>query len=149
MTILGLDIGDRRIGMALADEEGTLAVPIGTLERTALKQDIQCLTEIAHDRRATLIVVGLPISINGTLGPQAKKTHTFLDRFRRQTQLPFDTIDERYTSNEAERLMQASGAQPSRNRRQVDAAAATILLQAYLDQRVHRTSPTNSVGTGT
>lgn len=135
MSILGLDLGNRRIGMALAEEGGTLAVPVGTLERTTLRQDLQRLTEIALERRVTLVVAGLPISIDGTLGPQAKKTRSFLKSFQEHTHLSIATVDERYSSSEAGRLMQIMGVQPSRRRKEVDAAAATIILQAYLDDQ--------------
>ena len=145
MSILGLDVGDRRIGLAVADEGGTLSVPIGAMERTNLKNDLLRLGEIARERHATLIVAGLPISINGSLGPQAKKTQTFLERVKKHTQLPVETVDERYTSSEAGRLMQAGGAQPSRRRADVDATAATIILQAYLDQKAQQGNPIPTV----
>ena len=142
MSILGLDIGDRRIGIALAEEGGTLAVPVGALERTTLRQDLQRLADIALERRVTLVVAGLPISINGTLGPQATKTQSFLKRIHEHTHLPIVTVDERYSSSEAGRLMQNRGAQPSRRRGEVDAAAATIILQAHLD---HQSRPVEAV----
>lgn len=148
MSILGLDIGNHRIGIALAEEGGTLAVPVGALERSTLRQDLQRLTEIALERRVTLVVAGLPISINGTLGPQAKKTQNFLKRIHEDTHLPIATVDERYSSSEAGRLMQIRGAQPSRRRGEVDAAAATIILQAYLDNQarpVEAASPASEV----
>jgi putative Holliday junction resolvase len=148
VSILGLDVGDRRIGLALAEEGGTLAVPIGAFERTSLRNDLPRITEVLRERKATLIVAGLPISINGTLGPQAKKTQRFLDLLKEQTQLPVEMVDERYSSSEAGRLMQAQGAQPSRHRGEVDSTAATIILQAYLDQQAQRVQPTHSV-TGT
>ena len=135
MSILGLDVGDRRIGIALAEESGTLAVPVGVMERTSLKQDMPRLAEIAQGRHATLIVAGMPISINGTLGPQARKTQRFLEHLKKHTQLPIETVDERYSSSEAGRLMRNNGAQPSHRRGEVDATAATIILQAYLDRR--------------
>ena len=145
MSILGLDVGDRRIGLALAEEGGTLAVPIGAFERTRLRNDLPRITEVLRERKTTLIVAGLPISINGTLGPQAKKTQKFLDILKEQTQLPVEMVDERYSSSEAGRLMQARGAQPSRRRADVDATAATIILQAYLDQQAQRIQSTHSV----
>jgi putative Holliday junction resolvase len=145
VSILGLDVGDRRIGLALAEEGGTLAVPIGAFERTSLRNDLPRITEVLRERKATLLVAGLPISINGTLGPQAKKTQKFLDILKEQTQLPVEMVDERYSSSEAGRLMQARGAQPSRRRADVDATAATIILQAYLDQQAQRIQSTHSV----
>ena len=145
MSILGLDVGDRRIGLALAEEGGTLAVPIGAIVHTSRRDALLKLAETAQKRRATLIVAGLPISINGSLGPQAKKTQAFLEHVKKHTSLPVETVDERYSSSEASRLMQAGGAQPSRRRPDVDAAAATIILQAYLDQRAQQATPKPSI----
>ena len=139
MSILGLDVGDRRIGLAVAEENGLLAVPVGAIVRTKTKQDLTNIVEIARQRRVTLIVAGLPISINGTLGPQAKKTQAFLERVKTATGLPVEMVDERYSTSEAERLMRHGGKQPSRHRTELDAAAATVVLQAYLDQEARKT----------
>ena len=106
-----------------------------------INDDLVRLSGIVHDRRATLIVAGLPISINGTLGPQAKKTQRFLERLEKHTEIQVETMDERYSSSEASRLMQAAGIRPSQRRDQVDSTAAVIILQAYLDQRASQAVP--------
>ncbi len=141
VSIIGMDVGDRRIGLAIAEEGGTLAVPIGTMARTGINDDLVRISGIIHDRRATLIVAGLPISINGTLGPQAKKTQRFLERLEKHTEVQVETVDERYSSSEASRLMRAAGLRPSRSREQIDSRSAAIILQAYLDQRTSQPVP--------
>ena len=135
MSIIGMDVGDRRIGLAIAEEGGSLAVPIETMERTGLKGDLPRISSLLRDRKVTLIVAGMPVSINGTLGTQAKKTQSFLERLRKYTQLPVEIVDERYSSNEAARLMRMTGSQLSRSRDKIDSTAAAIILQAYLDQQ--------------
>lgn len=139
MSILGLDVGDRRIGLAVAQENGRLAVPAGAIVRTKTQQDLARLLEITQQRGVTLIVAGLPISINGTLGSQARKTQAFLGRVKTATSLPVEMVDERYSTSEAERLLRHNGKQPSRHRAELDAAAATVILQAYLDQQARET----------
>ncbi len=145
LSIIGLDIGDKRIGLALAEEGGTLAVPVCTMERTSLRQDLRRIAWFLRERNATLIVAGLPISINGTLGPQARRTQRFLELLKQETQLPVEMMDERYTSSEAHRMMHSRGAQPSRRKGEVDSTAATIILQEYLDQQAQKPSPTHAV----
>ena len=135
LRVLGLDIGDRRIGLAIGETAGTLAVPLGVVPRTSTRKDVARILEVARERGMERIVAGLPLSINGSLGPQAKKVQAFLKALRASTPLPVETVDERYSTSEAERLMRQGGGRPSRDRGSVDAAAATIILQDYLDQR--------------
>ena len=89
----------------------------------------------AEEREAGSLVVGIPLSMNGTSGTQAKKVMSFVQALRGHTALPVHTADERLSSSEAERLLRQAGRQPSRHRGQVDAVAATVILQQYLDER--------------
>ncbi len=109
-------------------------MPIGYMERSGLKADIARVLKYASERQAEAIVVGMPISLNGKIGPQAKKVEGFLKALQRETELPIHTADERFSTAEAERLLRQSGRQPSRQRGEVDAAAAAIILQEYLDR---------------
>lgn len=79
------------------------------------------------------MLVGIPLSLNGAVGPQAKRVEGFLRALRRETDLPVDTIDERFSTAEAERLLRQAGRQPSRHKGEVDAAAAAVILQEYLN----------------
>ena len=130
-----MDVGDRRIGLAICDDQGSLAVPAGVFHRTTIDQDVARILEAAEERGAQGILVGLPLSVDGSMGPQAVKVIAFVKRLRRNTSLMVDTHDERYSTAEAERLMRAQGAQPSRNKGAVDAAAAAVILQDFLDCR--------------
>ena len=87
------------------------------------------------------MVVGIPLSLSGKIGPQAKRVEAFLKALRRKTDLPLDTMDERFSTAEAERLLRQAGRQPSRHKGELDAAAAAVILQAYLDQLKGQTGP--------
>ena len=127
-------MGERRIGLAISDAGGLLAVPLGFIERTRLRQDIDRVLAHAREREAESVVVGIPLSLNGKVGPQAKRVQAFIKALRRSTDLPVDTMDERFSTAEAEGLMRRFGRQPSRHRGDVDAAAAAVILQGYLDR---------------
>jgi len=134
MRLLGLDLGERRIGLAVTDASGMLATPAGYLVRTRLKQDISLILDIARQREVQGIVVGIPFTLAGKLGPQAKRAQGFIRHLKNSTTLPVYTVDERFTSFEAEAILRDAGRQPSRHRGAIDAAAATLLLQRFLDQ---------------
>ena len=135
LRLLALDLGERRIGLAVSDATGTLALPAGHLVRTKLAEDLRRVLEAARERDVEAFVVGMPYSLDGTTGPQAKQAQGFINALRKRTTLPVHTMDERFTSVEAEALLRASGHQPSRQRATVDEAAATLILQRFLDSR--------------
>ena len=129
-----MDLGDRRIGLAVSNQEGTLVLPVGHLERDRLQTDIQRVLASAIERDVQGILVGIPYSLDGSEGQQARRARRFVNSLRSQTTLPVYTIDERFTSVEAEGMMREAGRQPSHERGAVDAAAAALILQRYLDQ---------------
>ena len=134
MKYLALDLGDRRIGLATGGDEGVPAVPVGYLERKTLRQDLDRLLAAADERGATAIVVGMPYSLSGGMGSQARLAEGFVRELRKRTQLPVHTVDERFSSVEAEGLLRESGVQPSRRKGDVDAAAAALILERFLDR---------------
>lgn len=140
MRALGLDVGEVRIGVSTGDTESHIAVTVGTIDRTELEADLTRIAELAAERDAEVIVVGMPLSMNGRVGPQAEVTLAFIDVLAERTQLTIDTIDERLTSVEAERRIRQSAA-PGRGKRgrpakgSIDAGAAVLILQAWLDRR--------------
>ena len=134
LRLLCLDVGDRRIGLAISDPTGVVATPLGFVERTRLQEDIARILDYALERQAEGIVVGIPLSLNSKPGPQAAKVEAFLKALRRRTDLPIHTVDERFSTAEAERLLRQAGRRPSRHKGEVDAAAATVILQEYLDR---------------
>ena len=134
MKLLALDLGERRIGLAVGGDPGDLVFPAGYLERTKLSRDIQRVLETAAERDAGGIVVGIPYSLDGGLGEGAKKAQGFVRALRRVTELPVYSVDERFTSVEAEGLLREAGHQPSRNRGSVDEAAAALILRRFLER---------------
>lgn len=133
MRILALDVGGRRIGCAISDPEGRMAFPSTTLHRHSLPEDVQAVLDLARRLQAQAILVGLPVSLSGGMGPQAEEVMAFVEMLRQASPLPVETWDERLTTLEAERLLREAGHKPSREKARRDAAAATVLLQSYLD----------------
>ena len=133
MRVLCLDVGDRRIGMAVSDPTGSLARPIGHLVRKNLRVDAVRVSDEAKSVDAQMILVGMPVSLNGTLGPQARKVSRFIQELASGTDLPVKTQDERFSTAEAQRLMVEAGRSPSRSKGDLDAASAAVILQEYLD----------------
>jgi putative holliday junction resolvase len=130
--LLGVDFGDVRIGLAVSDLTGTLCSPLETLLATGGDTDIRRIVAIAEREGAAKIVVGLPINMDGTHGPAARRVQSFCGRLRRATRLEVVAWDERLSSFEAESRLRAGGTKPSRQRHKVDAAAAALILEAYL-----------------
>ena len=132
MRVLGLDLGRRRIGLALSDPKGVIALPAGALQRRDLASDLASLRALAVEREVERIVVGLPIHMNGSRGAEAKAAQAFARALAEATGLPVDLLDERWTTVEAERALRATGLKARRQREVVDSVAATILLRTYL-----------------
>jgi putative Holliday junction resolvase len=130
--MLGLDVGARRIGVAISDPEGRMAVPLRVVERTG-RSDLAALVALIHAEDAARVVVGLPVSLDGTIGPQAEETRRFADQLRAATTADVVLYDERLSSIEADRHLHAAGLRGRSARDRRDAVAASIVLQAYLD----------------
>jgi putative Holliday junction resolvase len=137
VRVLGLDLGRRRIGLAISDPTG-IALPAGTLERRSLPEDLRWLQDYSAEREVTQIVVGLPIHMNGSSGPEAEEARGFARRLEETTRLPVELLDERWTTVEAERALRATGRRGRERRRVVDSVAATILLRTYLERESNR-----------
>ena len=135
MKLLALDLGNRRIGLAVGGLPGVPAVPAGYLERATLRRDLGRVLELAGQRGVEGFVVGMPYSLSGEVGPQARQAQGFIRALRQRTDLPVYSVDERFTSLEAERLLRESGREPSRRRGEVDAAAAVLILERFIAQR--------------
>ena len=134
--VLGLDVGDRRIGLALSDSGGILASPLTIIEHTTENGDIEAILKIVKDREAERIVVGLPRLMNGDIGPQAQKVQTFVEAMRSHTQIPIEYRDERLTTVEAQRLHQESRSKRKKGGViRYDAMAAAVILQDYLEEQ--------------
>ena len=134
MRSLGLDIGDKRIGVALSDPDGLLASPFTIINRREETADIKAITDIISQHQVEQIIVGLPRSMDGSIGKQAEKVKDFTQKLCRHTEVPVEFRDERLTTVLAKRLMQAAKTKKSRGKAQDDAIAAAIILQGYLDE---------------
>ncbi len=131
---LGLDIGDKRIGVALSDPGGVLASPLTIIERKDAELDIRAITDIVDQHQVGQIVVGFPRSMDGSIGKQAQKTKAFIQRLSGHTDVPIEFRDERLTTVSAKRLKRATGTRKTRKKARYDAMAAAIILQDYLDE---------------
>lgn len=132
MAILGLDVGDKRIGVALAN--GLLAIPLTVLDRAGEEADMEKLLALAREHVAERIVVGLPLLMNGSIGMQAEKVLAFSRALSEHVHIPVDTWDERLSTVSAERLLLDTGMKREKRKGKRDAMAAAIILQAYLDR---------------
>ncbi|MEA5509543.1 Holliday junction resolvase RuvX [Crocosphaera sp. UHCC 0190] len=135
ISALGLDVGKRRIGVAGCDGTGLIATGLTTIERQSFAHDIEQLKALIQERDAQLLVIGLPYSMDGSIGFQAKQVQKFAQRISKALELPIEYIDERLTSVEAETQLKAQKQYSRYNKGLVDRRAATIILQQWLDQR--------------
>jgi putative Holliday junction resolvase len=135
VRVLGVDLGSKRIGLAISDEAAAIAFPAGILDSRGRKRDIRALRELITEKQIGRAVVGLPIHMDGRRGPEAEKAIQFATDLSEATGIPVDTLDERWTSQEAERLLKHVPKKRGPDRRGkgiVDEMAASIILRTYL-----------------
>ena len=163
MRVLALDVGERRIGLAISDPEGRVAVPLETLQRTLQRgdedADLRALADLVEREGVQAVVVGLPLSLDGSVGPQAQRTQEFARRLAGAVSCPLVMWDERLSTVAAERALSPPGPPgrrgrrpragerrrpPERRQEARDALAATLILQAYLDS--HRRPAVSAQG---
>lgn len=133
MRALGLDIGSVRIGVAISDPSGTVASPLAVLDARKLRADLAELKTIVDENGVELLVVGLPVTMAGGEGPQARAVRETAEDLGRALGLPVAFVDERLSTAEAAATMRAGGIRSRKQRGQVDKVAAALVLQAYLD----------------
>lgn len=133
MRYLGLDIGDKRIGLAISDPEEILASPLTTVTRDDDEKAIEAILELVNKHEVQRIVVGLPYSLDGSIGRQANKVMSFVKELSKHTEAEIETWDERLSSVAAERLLAEASTKRKTARLRRDAAAAAFILQGYLD----------------
>ena len=132
MRILALDLGERRTGVALSDAMGWLATPLTVLQSSSREKELAAIAELVQKHRVERIVVGYPRSLNGSIGPQALRVDQYVARLRTSLpEVPIILWDERLSTAQAERLVHEAGKHVQRER--IDAAAAAVILQSYLD----------------
>ena len=139
MRALGLDVGERRVGIAISDPTGTVVRPLQTLVRSSRAEDFAAITALVAEHDVELVVVGQPLSLNGSEGPQARRISRYAERLADQLTVPIVFWDERYTTMAAEEIMLQNRSKGKRRRARaeggVDAIAAAVILQSYLDSQ--------------
>ncbi len=131
-TILGLDIGDSTIGVAASDPSGTICVPVGVIKRKSKVEDMAELQKIIEERNVGTIVIGLPLDINGELGPQAKKVKKYTSNIRKATDCEIVFVDERFTSRMANNTLRTLNIKRGKEKGYEDALAASYILELYI-----------------
>lgn len=131
--IMGLDVGDRTVGVAVSDLMGLTAQGVKTVRRESKKKDIAELVELIKLHQVNKIVSGLPKNMNGTVGPQAEKVKKFCDLLQEETGIEIEYWDERLTTVAAERALIEVDMSRKKRKKVIDTVAATIILQGYLD----------------
>ena len=139
MRALGLDLGERRVGVALCDSAGTVATPVETLVRTGdPDRDLRAIADQVHQWEAEIVVVGLPISLDGSEGPAARTARAETARLERLLEVPVVSYDERLTTVIAERSLMEQQMKGPQRRGVVDQVAAAVMLQSWLDAGMPR-----------
>lgn len=133
MRILGLDIGDRRIGVAISDPGEILASPLTTITREDDQKAIDDIIQIVDQHDVRRIVIGMPYSLDGSIGGQANKVMDFIERLSKCTRADIEIRDERLSTVATQRLLREAGTKRARKKAQRDSAAAAFILQGYLD----------------
>ena len=139
MRILGVDVGERRVGIAISDPTGTVVRPLPTLMRGSREEDMAAFTTLVNEYDVELIVVGQPLSLDGTEGPQARRVARYALVLTEHLAVPVVSWDERFTTVEAKEILFENRSKKKRRharaKGQVDAIAAAVILQSYLDSR--------------
>lgn len=135
MVVLALDVGEARIGVAVSDPTELLASPRGMIRRRSTAQAIEAVLRMVEEAKAEMVVVGLPISLDGQMRDQARAVQAFGQRLARRLSVPVAYWDERLSTVTAAEALRAAGVRPERIRERIDAAAAAIILQDFLDAR--------------
>ncbi len=135
MTVLALDVGSKRIGVAVSDPSGTFALPVTVIERTALKDDLQRIVQIIADYSAGEVVVGDPVTLSGERGIAAEKIDRFVEQLQRVYSGKIVRVDERMTTAQATKTLIAADMRRDKRKTVVDKLAAALILESYLARR--------------
>lgn len=135
--LLGIDLGDKRVGLAISDPTGHFAIGLETIIRTRHMNLCDEIKLLCQKHGISAVIIGLPISMNGTAGSQAEKVRAFAEELQAFLQLPLHFMDERLTSVMAQQTLRAQGIQPSRQKHLIDQASAQRILQDFMDRRTY------------
>lgn len=139
--VMALDVGERRIGVAVSDTTQLLATPLITIPAMHRSRAIIRINTLIHEHEVVELVVGLPLTLSGEVGPQAKTIQDFVKELQLTISIPIHLFDERLTTVAAERMMVDLGIKPERRRLRIDEVAASIILQDFLDRQRAQKSP--------
>lgn len=134
-SIVALDVGSKRIGVAVSDPSETFALPLRAIDRTNIRADMDAIVAIAAEYRAEIIVVGDPLTLAGTRGPAAEKMDGFVAKLRRAYGGSIRRVDERMTTAQASKTLLAADVSRARRKQVVDAMAAALILETFLARR--------------
>ncbi len=137
-VLLGLDVGDVRIGIAVSDVLGSGAHPLCTLTRTNRQRDITAIGDLVSIHEVERIIIGLPISLDGTVGTQAEKVQKFGNRLAKGLKVPVEFLDERFTTSEAEEILDRVNMDPKERKKVIDQISAVIILDEYLRSNTNK-----------
>jgi putative Holliday junction resolvase len=137
MRLLALDVGERRIGVAVSDPTGTIARPLLALERGARKDDFSAIAGLIDEYNAQAVVVGRPLSLDGSVGPQARRVARYAEALAEHLDVPVIPWDERFSTARADEILRETRGEMAKRRArsngEIDAVAAAVILQSYLD----------------
>ena len=133
--ILGLDVGDRRIGVAISDPMHIIASPLSVIDRKVEPNYIGVIQKIIDEKEVEALVIGLPLTMKGTASSQTEKVNEFTDEIRQSIGIPIYNVDERLSSKTAENALIQQGVKTGHNKGEIDKTAAAIFLQEYLDSK--------------
>ena len=140
MSVAALDLGRRRIGVAVTDAAAMGAHPIGVVERRSMKRDLEAIAAMLRDREVTTFVIGLPLNMDGTEGPAARVARLFADRLAAEFKVQVEMFDERLTSFEAEERLKGMPVKKGARKPAIDAIAATVILEGWMEARADKIS---------
>jgi putative Holliday junction resolvase len=136
--VMALDLGSKRIGVALSDPTQFLASPLTTIQAQPRERALEQLARLVAEHDVECLVVGFPLTLAGEIGPQARAVQAFVELLHARLHLPIKLVDERLTSAEAERMLIEAGLKPEKRKQQIDQVAAMLILQDFLDSRRNR-----------
>lgn len=140
MSIAALDLGRRRIGVAVTDAAAIGAHPVGVVERRSIKRDLEAIAAMLRDREVTAFVVGLPLNMDGSEGAAARAARLFADHVMAAFKAEVEMFDERLTSFEAEERLKGMPVKKGARKPAIDAIAAVVILEGWMQSRTEKTS---------
>jgi putative holliday junction resolvase len=136
--ILSLDFGEKRIGVAVSDALNIIAQSVGTIERKGIKNDLKKIKDLVQEYAAEILIVGLPLNMNGTEGKSANRAIDFVNELKKEIDIRVEMVDERLTTAQGERIFLEADLSRKKRKKNIDKIAAQLILQNYLDLHAHQ-----------